>query len=203
MKIGCAPRRSSPQSTNRAERSGRALPPNQRCRCRNGPSDSRSMRVRTLPSSSVSHATPMKKAGRASAATAAAGSAHFLHRDRRRRLLQAEPVEGVARQRQEVRQVADARELGQAEHLDRRHALARRQVELDRLRRPRQVGDAEHLLVLVARARRRAPCGSPGDRNSSVPRPNTLNCLRSAISRFIQLSSENGERSCASTLIAW
>src|SRR2546423_8917794 len=38
--------------------------------------------------------------------------------------------------------------------------------------------------------------------NSSDPRPKTRCCLRIAISRFIQLRSENGYRSCASTLIA-
>ncbi len=36
----------------------------------------------------------------------------------------------------------------------------------------------------------------------SVPRPNTLVDLRTAISRFIQLSSEDSERVCASTLRA-
>jgi len=33
------------------------------------------------------------------------------------------------------------------------------------------------------------------------PRPNTRCCFRNAIIRFIQWSSENGDRSCASTLI--
>jgi hypothetical protein len=36
-----------------------------------------------------------------------------------------------------------------------------------------------------------------------APRPNVRWRLRSAIIRFIQLSSDEGERSCASTLIAW
>jgi hypothetical protein len=36
-----------------------------------------------------------------------------------------------------------------------------------------------------------------------VPRPKTAACLRRPIIRFIQFSSENGARSCASTLIAW
>ena len=47
-KSGCAPRRSTPQSTNRAARIARAFPPNQRWRCRNGTSASRSMSVRDV-----------------------------------------------------------------------------------------------------------------------------------------------------------
>ena len=41
-----------------------------------------------------------------------------------------------------------------------------------------------------------------GWRNSSVPRPNALNCLRWAIMRFIHHNSECGLFCCASTLMA-
>ena len=132
-KSGCgAAAEQAPVDEPRAARRRRALPPNQRWRCRNGSSRSRSMSVRTLPSSSVSHAAPTSSAG------AAAISAARLRRAARAaigggRLLQPEPVERVRAERQEVRQLADPRELGQAEHLDRRHALEARQVELDRL----------------------------------------------------------------------
>ena len=51
--------------------------------------------------------------------------------------------------RQQVRQLADPRERGLAEHLLRHEPLPPRQVELDRLRRAREVVDAEHDVVLV------------------------------------------------------
>ncbi len=64
-------------------------------------------------------------------------------------LLQLEPVEAVGRQRQEVRLVADLRQLGLAEHLDGRQPRERLERNLDRLNGARQVGDAEDGVALV------------------------------------------------------
>ena len=96
------------------------------------------------------------------------------------RLQQAEPVEAVAAQRQEVGQLADARKFGQAEHLDRHHPLeartGRARPAAPSARGWRRRGSGRPR----AGGRRRAPCGSAAGRNSIVPRPKTWNCLRSA-----------------------
>src|SRR4051794_12320148 len=65
-------------------------------------------------------------------------------------LLQLEPEESARRQREQVRQLADAREARAAIELDRIAALPVRQVELDGLCRARHVVDAENDVVLVA-----------------------------------------------------
>ena len=85
---------------------------------------------------------------------------------------QQEPVEGVLAQRDGIRRGADPGERRAAEHLDRHRALELGQVELRRLREARQVRHHQDPLVLRTGARRRAPCGFSGERNSSVPRPN-------------------------------
>ena len=125
-----------------------------------------------------------------------------LRGDWRRRRLQPEPVEVVAGERQEVGQLADPRELGRPEHFDRGHPLELRQVQLDRLDGARQVGDAEDRFLLVA-----ADVGEDfrlaDGMNSERAAAEHLDLLAQRDRRFIQLSSENGERSCASTLIDW
>src|SRR5215470_11843760 len=63
--------------------------------------------------------------------------------------LQAEPVEAVRAQAQEVGRGADGRERRAAEHLDRRGPGEGAQVELDRLRRRREVGDDQERLAGV------------------------------------------------------
>ncbi len=78
------------------------------------------MRVRTVPSSSVSHTVPTKSAGASGTAPGTSGRRALA--DRRRGLLQVKPVEGVGAEAQEIRLIADTRELRLAEHLDRHHA---------------------------------------------------------------------------------
>ena len=172
-RAAAAPRRSTPQSTKRAARGSRALPPNQRCRCRNGSSSSRSISVRTLPSSSVSHAAPTRSAGR-------------LRRPRRRfrapsraaigggGLLQPEPVERVRRRASgstAARRCAGTRS-GRASRPASCPSNAR-QVELDRLhacatgwRRTRIVSSlvAAHVGEDLAVRRRRRTRASRGRR---------------------------------------
>ena len=62
---------------------------------------------------------------------------------------EAEPVERVRRQREEVRQVADRRKRRAAHELHGDAALEAPQVELDRLRRAREVGDAQDRFVRI------------------------------------------------------
>ena len=69
-------------------------------------------------------------------------------RDRGHDLLEPEPIEAVRRKRQEVRMFADPRELGLAEHFDRREAVELAQRNLDRLHRAREIGHAEDDVVL-------------------------------------------------------
>src|SRR5262249_57294472 len=73
----------------------------------------------------------------------------WLGADQRLRLLQQEPVEAVALQRQLVGGLADQRENATAEQLDRDPTLERGEIEREGLRRPRAVGAAEHRLVLI------------------------------------------------------
>src|SRR5688572_6773985 len=65
-------------------------------------------------------------------------------------LHQPEPVEAARSQREQVRQLADAREAAAPEHLLGVAPLELRQVELHGLRRARQVVHAEQHLALVA-----------------------------------------------------
>ena len=70
--------------------------------------------------------------------------------DRRRRVgRELEDVVAVARQRHQVRELADRRERRAARHLDRHAALEPREIELDRLRRAREVRDAQHGFAVV------------------------------------------------------
>ena len=65
---GCGPRRSTPQSTNRAARTRRALPPNQRWRCRNGDEQTRARSASgRCRRAACPTPTPTKSAGRLSA----------------------------------------------------------------------------------------------------------------------------------------
>src|SRR6266545_4118363 len=127
---GCAPRRSVIQSTNVARASGRALPPNHRCRCRNGMSACRSMIERMLPSRIESQTTPAKSAGSVSWSSASGARGDGL--------LQLEPEKTVRRERHEVWVVANPRKLRLAEKLDRRQARELREGHLDRLHRARE-----------------------------------------------------------------
>ena len=106
---------------------------------------------------------------REAAAPAGAGAARLaaLAPDRttcaisdRLRLPQLEPVEAVGPEGEEVGRLPHPRELGVAEDLDRHVTLELREVELGRLREARDVGDAQDHVLVVAAARRRAPCGS-------------------------------------------
>ena len=65
---------------------------------------------------------------------------------------QLEPVEPVARQGQQVRQLPDRRELDVPGHLDGRVPVPVLQVQLDRLREPRQVVHAQHGVALPSSA---------------------------------------------------
>src|SRR3954469_12654446 len=65
-------------------------------------------------------------------------------------LLEQEPEEAARGQREQVRQGADPREAGAAEHLLRMAAGELAEVELDRLGGPRDVVHAERDVVLVA-----------------------------------------------------
>src|SRR5947209_20407354 len=60
------------------------------------------------------------------------------------RLVELKPVEATRRQGQQIRKLADAREPGPAEQLDRMTSLECTQVELDGLRRAGEVVHAEH-----------------------------------------------------------
>src|SRR4029450_3709569 len=73
----------------------------------------------------------------------------WLVADQSLRLLQLEPVEAVALQRQLIRGLADQREDAAAKQLDRDPALERREVERKGLRRARQVGAAQHRLAFI------------------------------------------------------
>ena len=59
------------------------------------------------------------------------------------RVLELEPEEAARAEREQVRELADPREAGVPEQLDRHAALEGGEVELDRLRRPGEVVDAE------------------------------------------------------------
>ena len=64
--------------------------------------------------------------------------------------LHREPVEGMRAEGEEVRRLADDRQLGRPEQLDGDHAFPLRQVKLHHLQESGEVGDAEDLLGLVA-----------------------------------------------------
>src|SRR3954449_6350561 len=61
-----------------------------------------------------------------------------------------EPEPAARREREQVRQLADAREARPPQHLLRLHASEAREVELDGLGRARHVVDAEDDVLLVA-----------------------------------------------------
>src|SRR5689334_11335283 len=63
-------------------------------------------------------------------------------------VLQQEPVEAARRQREQVGQLADAREVRAPEHLDRVAALVLAEIELDRLRGPGEVVHAQRDVLL-------------------------------------------------------
>ena len=75
------------------------------------------------------------------------------------RRTQLKPQEGMGRERQEIRLLADGRKRSAAEQLDGHVPIVRRQVQFDVLHEPRQVRDDEHRFVVVACARRPALCG--------------------------------------------
>ncbi len=60
-----------------------------------------------------------------------------------------EPVEAVGAERDEVRQLADVRERGPAQHLERQPAFPLSKIKFGSLCRARQVGDAENDLTLM------------------------------------------------------
>ena len=78
------------------------------------------------------------------------GRRRGARRHRHAGVLQREPVRRVGPQREEIRLVADARELGEAEHLDRDQARECLQIELGRLHAPRQVDHDQDRLAIVA-----------------------------------------------------
>src|SRR5207249_472642 len=61
-----------------------------------------------------------------------------------------EPVESVRAQGEEIRLLADRRELGPAQHLDRPHSLEKGKIQLHALDKAGQIGYDEYALVLVA-----------------------------------------------------
>src|SRR5713226_140043 len=89
-------------------------------------------------------------------------------------LFYRKPVKHVRTERQQIRQVADARKLGAPEQFDWRASLEPRQVEFHVLHEARQVADHQNLLVAKTADKGQHP-GLSGDRNSMVPRPNALN----------------------------
>src|SRR6266852_2814252 len=62
-------------------------------------------------------------------------------------LFYRKPVKHVRTERQQIRQLADARKLGAPEQFDRRASLEPRQVEFHVWHEARQVGDHQNLLV--------------------------------------------------------
>ena len=94
--------------------------------------------------------------------------------DRRHALLRAGTVDShTGRARAEYGPLADARELGLPDHLDRHEPRERRQVELTPAA-PAATGCRRRAPSRARRAaRRRAPCGSRSPRTRAPPRPNT------------------------------
>ena len=131
-----------------------------------------------------------------------------LRRQRRRvmrrdgLLQQLEPVEAVGRERDHVGLFADRRKLRAAQHFQRDAAAPGGKV---RVRPPapnatgwRRTGSPRR----HTGGCRRAPRGCFGRTNIIVPRPKACVDLRTAISRLVQLSSEEMLRDCASTFTA-
>src|SRR5918999_2801258 len=110
----------TPASSTRASSTSRDLPPNQRCEA-------------IVPS----RTSPCRKWR--SPLSMRVWSSAFIGR-----IPELEPEEAARPEREQIRELADPRERGVAEHLDRNAALERREVELDRLGRAREVVDAEH-----------------------------------------------------------
>ena len=118
------------------------------------------------------------------------------------RLGQRQPVEPVARQGQAVAGLGDRGEVGAAQQLDRDAVAVAGELEIAGLGVAGQVVDAQDRLALVlaqigqdlavARVEEGQGAAAEGRR-----------AWRTAISRFIQLSSEPGLCCCASTLTAW
>ena len=169
-----------------------ALPANQRRSNRNAGSTSRSNAARA-------------RALEPSPAVAQDQRGEFLCGRLRLDLLglvgQQEPEEAVGRERDHVGPVADARERAAAEHLLRNAALPRAEIDLGGLRRARQVGDAQDGLVLVLPHIDQHRAVGRADEGQRAAAEDLLD-LRTAISRFIQLSSDDRLRDCASTLTA-
>ncbi len=77
------------------------------------------------------------------------GEALVMPRGSRGLAAQSEPVEAIAGECQEIRQLADGRKRSAAEKLDRNGALELGQVDLDRLCGPREIHDTQNRVIAV------------------------------------------------------
>jgi hypothetical protein len=107
----------------------------------------------------------------------------------------------VRAEREEVRLLADARELRAAEELRRHDPAVRRQVELGVEDEARQVGDDEDALVAVA-AHEREHLAVLGVEHLDGAAAERGWRLRSAVRRFIHHSIECGFCCCCSAFTA-